>query len=186
MRQHVDQQAAEYVLDLLPSGERRRVEQHAAECATCREALQRESHLAQRVRGALHTATRPSPARLQQLMPTPPQPRAVHPLWHGWQKQLAPLAVALLLLVSTLGVQLAARPGSWLAPAPALLGATATMTQTPTATLAQTATDRPLPTTQREAAVATLPVVERPSSSSVATPAPNPTPVAAGGSVAAN
>ncbi len=68
---HVQHLAADYVLNLLPADQRRKVEAHSQECETCREAIASDRRLAAGVRLALHNAGRPEAGRLQQLMPRP-------------------------------------------------------------------------------------------------------------------
>jgi anti-sigma-K factor RskA len=68
---HVRHLAADYVLNLLPAEERRRVEEHSLECAACRHAILSDRRLAASVRLALLSAGRPAAGRLQQLMPKP-------------------------------------------------------------------------------------------------------------------
>jgi hypothetical protein len=128
-----------------------------------------EAQLRRLVRATLQTATRPEPGRLSALTPPPP---ARSP-WTMWQRQAATLAVCLLLMIGGFGVYFT-RPAATLTPLPAHLAATAT--DTPTTTLA--AWD-PEPVTTRETAVpATDPAPETPPTIG-ATPAPNPTPIAA-------
>lgn len=134
---------ADYVLDLLPVEERRRVESHARQCATCRQALQQERATAERiglaVRGAVHTAARPAPGRLALLRPPAP---AARPPSKALILRLAPVTLVTFLLA--LGVLFGpARPSfstGVFAPQTATAAggtATATSTHTPTATLAQ-------------------------------------------------
>ncbi|MCB0036412.1 MAG: zf-HC2 domain-containing protein, partial [Anaerolineales bacterium] len=70
---HIQPQLTDYVLGLLSYDEKKALEQHAALCDVCRQALERERLIAQTVRETLTAVPLPSPARLQQLMPQPPQ-----------------------------------------------------------------------------------------------------------------
>lgn len=170
-QEHVFTQIPDYVLDLLPRRERQRVEKHAAVCADCRQALQQESHIGSTVRHTILAATQPDRARLAQLMPPPPVRRTRSFFHFIWQKQLAPVALFLLLLAGSLSLHLANKQQPlWQVPSPTMLAETATMTNAPTATGRQTEKVVPANT-----AVATTP--QRPSLS--ATPAPIPTPIVA-------
>lgn len=86
---------SDYVLGLLPAGERRRVESHTRQCATCRVALQRERQVETLARGAVHGAAQPAPGRLLALRPAIPAPR---PRPTQLYRQLAPLTVIAVLL----------------------------------------------------------------------------------------
>lgn len=138
---HIRHQISDYVIGLLTPDERRALEIHAATCLDCQVALQRERQVALLVRETLQAAPQPTAERLRSLMP--PVERRPPARWvtRGWQRQLAPLMVALLLLLSTFGLRAATTQG-WFQVAP---GA-AVETATPTATLAQTATESPSPT----------------------------------------
>lgn len=165
---HIHNQIPDYVLGLLPSTQQRQVESHANRCPDCQEALQAEQRLTQTIRATLHVATQPAPRRLRQLMPNIPQQKTAVPWLQRYQKQLAPVAVVLFLLLGGFGWN-ATQQSTWDTPQPAILALTATSTQAPTAT----ATDLPKVIEPTSTAVA-----EAPSRQNV-TPAPNPTPIAA-------
>ncbi|MEM7115579.1 MAG: anti-sigma factor [Chloroflexota bacterium] len=165
---HIHNQTSDYVLGLLSSTQRQQVESHAHHCPDCQEALQAEKQLAQTIRSTLHVATQPAPRRLRQLMPAIPQQKTAVPWLQRYQKQLAPVALLLFLLLGSLGWN-ATQQTDWRNPQPAFLALTATSTQAPTAT----ATDLPEAIEPTSTAVA-----EAPSDQPV-TPAPNPTPIAA-------
>lgn len=97
--EHARQLIPDYVLGLLSTEERQRVERHTQQCAACREALQRERQLEALVRGAVgravETAPRPPAARLRALRPAPPV-RA--PARHRLYRQLAPATLVMALL----------------------------------------------------------------------------------------
>ncbi|HEX6385227.1 MAG TPA: zf-HC2 domain-containing protein [Anaerolineae bacterium] len=134
---HVYSLIADYTLDLLPHWQRQKVEEHAATCRNCRQALQREQQLGRMVRETLHVVAQPSPGRLRQLMPPAPARRSLPFLSLTWQKQLAALCVALILLVSSAGLYTSNRQDDWRDSAPSFIAATATTTSEPTATLAR-------------------------------------------------
>lgn len=137
--QHITDQLDAYVLGLLEPAERTAVERHAAECEPCRTALQRERRLAQLLRETAHATPQISRARLQQLMPAPPQRRT--PFWErinlgmprSMQKQFVTLAFVAMLLISTLGLQMFANPRAFSARAYQIT--TTLTTHTPSATL---------------------------------------------------
>jgi len=62
-QEHVLPLITDYVLDLLPGSERRRVELHAAECADCRQALKSERQPGDLVRRTVQAATEPGYGR---------------------------------------------------------------------------------------------------------------------------
>lgn len=160
-------QIPDYVLGLLPHSDRQQVESHARSCPRCRQALEQEQRLSQLVRTTLQLATEPAPRQLRPFMP--PIPRRQTPaLLHGWHKQLAPVLLLLMLLLGGLGWN--ARPQTnWATTNPMLLVLTATTTNTPTATASAPTLPTQLPTST---AVAASP------NKQIATPAPNPTPLA--------
>lgn len=104
--EHARQLIPDYVLGLLSTEERQRVERHTQQCAACREALRRERQLEALVRGAVgrvvETAPRPPAARLRTLRPAPPV-RA--PARHRLYRQLAPATLVMALLALALFVQ---------------------------------------------------------------------------------
>lgn len=70
--EHPTIEISDYILDLLSPVERERLERHFARCADCRLALSQERALIRDVRQTVLAASRPSPARLRQLMSPPP------------------------------------------------------------------------------------------------------------------
>ncbi|MCP4428619.1 MAG: hypothetical protein GY803_29385 [Chloroflexi bacterium] len=170
-QQHINNQLADYALGLLSQSERRRVERHTAVCADCRGALRRETAVASAARGTLAVAAQP-PANLRAFMPAIPQ-RPKRGLSLIWRRQLAPIALFLILLLGGAGFYLSGQQGVWTNPSPTFLAVTATMTDEPTATLTQTRVEESV-----EAAQTAVPAA--PSQPQInATPAPNPTPIAA-------
>lgn len=173
--QHVFTQIPDYVLGLLSTNEQLQVERHARLCPDCSLALQQESAVGQLVRSSLAAATQP-PANLRQFMPS------ITPklgLWEkvgfslSWRRQLAPLTLILLLFIGSLAFNLLEQRGVWVNPSPTALAVTATLTDEPTSTLTETRAEQTMkiiPT-----AVSTVP--SHPDNT--ATPAPNPTPIAA-------
>lgn len=170
---HILNQIPDYVLDLLPQGERQQVEQHTLTCADCRLRLRRESELGPLVRATLATAAQP-PANLRQFMPLPkPSFWQTLGISMTWQKQLLPLTVVLLLFVGGFGVFLSEQQGGWTNPTPTSLAVTATMTDSPTAVLTETRAEQ----TMKLGPTAVSTIASQPKIA--ATPAPIPTPIAA-------
>ena len=160
------QQIPDYTLGLLPPHERQQMEIHAQSCPGCQRTLAEEQRLEQLVRSTLHLVTEPAPRQLRPLMP--PIPRTQTPsLLRGWQKQLAPIALLLMLMLGGLGWN-ARQQTNWSTNPPMLLVMTATTTNTPTVTATQ------MPPTQMPTSTA----VANSPANHVATPAPNPTPLA--------
>ncbi len=132
----------DYALGLLAAEERRRVEAHARLCPACRAVLQREQRVGALLRDAARSIT-PPPGRLAALRPALPAP---HPRPAPFAARLAPLTLAVAMLVMGLLFASGRLPG-----APAVFATaetptqTATSTHTPTATLAAA---MPLPTPQ--------------------------------------
>lgn len=178
-QQHVLNQISDYVLDLLPQAERLRVEQHTLSCANCHAALRNEAELGQMVRATLATMTQP-PTNLRQLMPA-----RQSGFWHKlgfsltWQRQLAPLAAVALLLLGSLGLYLSGQPVIWNNPSPTFLAATATMTDAPTATITETRGEEVIVPVLTKVAANTAVATASNLPQIAATPAPNPTPIAA-------
>ncbi|MEZ4646750.1 MAG: hypothetical protein R3E31_29160 [Chloroflexota bacterium] len=135
---------------------------------------QDEMQIAQMVRATIHAATQPTPGQLAALMPPPPvQTKTAVPVW---TRQWAALAACILLLVGSLGLYFARQNYGGYGPAlPTQLAVTATMTNIPTSTIAQN--DGIEEDTGAATAVATQPALFAPAIK--ATPAPNPTPIAA-------
>lgn len=97
-------QLSEYVLGLLPWEERRRVEQHAADCPACQARLAQEQRLVQQVKTTVQTAGHVTNGRLQQLMPPVPTPATSRRYGGTWQRQLASVCVLMLMLLSSFGL----------------------------------------------------------------------------------
>ncbi|MFO7682316.1 MAG: zf-HC2 domain-containing protein [Chloroflexota bacterium] len=178
MNEHVIHQIPDYVLNLLPKAERQAVEQHTAVCSHCHKTLQAERDLGQMVRLTLQTATQPANGRLTQLMPAIPSHKQRRPgLVMGWQRQLAVVGLLMMVLLGSLGMWNGRSHTIWGAPSPTL-AVTATSTQDATATLAQQATQvqETLAAQQLTLTAVASPTLE---ASITATPAPQPTPIAA-------
>ena len=174
-QQHIQQQIPDYVLGLLPRSEARQVDQHTLVCTDCRQALRQEQELGQLIHGTLAAAAQP-PANLRQFMPAVPQ-KARRPLGLAlnWQPQLVPLTLVLFLLVGSLSFYLREQRGLWFDSTPTALAITATLTDSPTATITETRAEG-------AANVQTTAVpapIESHQPAITATPAPNPTPIAA-------
>jgi anti-sigma factor RsiW len=145
---HFQALLADYVLDLLPAAERRRVDDHVRHCADCRAALRRERAVGALVRETVQAA---APVRLAHWQPARPAPRP-QPSPFG---RLAPALVTLLLgLGLLLGSgrlpmsQAGYGPLSRVVHATAAPTETATQTHTPTATLAAVLPSPDTPTPQ--------------------------------------
>jgi len=173
-QQHIQHKLTDYALGLLSQNERQRIERHTLGCADCRQALRREVEVGQIMRDTLAVAVQP-PVNLRPFMPAIPQPGFWQRLRFAlaWQRPLAPIALALLLVLGSFGLYLSDQRGAWLNPAPTFLAATATMTDEPTATLTQTRTEQTSGIVQTAVPIAPSP------HHIAATPAPNPTPIAA-------
>lgn len=175
MTQHIHSQISDYVLGLLPQIEQQHVEQHTRICLDCRRALRQEQEVGRLVHSTLAAATQP-PINLRPLMPPVPQKSPSIQIFGvvlNWRQQLAPLALALVLLLGSVGFFLSEQRGMWQTTTPTALAITATMTNSPTAAITETRLEQgqPLVTT-----AVPLPN-DQPTIS--ATPAPNPTPIAA-------
>lgn len=138
----------DYVLGLLTPKQLGAVEQHVAHCPDCRQLLRREKRISQLVRVTVDKATTPDAIRLQRLMPATPPGQGV--VWHppslrrqGWQRQLAPVLLLLLLVLGGFILQRTLPEGSVPSFVVTAHAATATTTHTPTATLAQSFPDVP-------------------------------------------
>lgn len=183
-KEHINHQIPDYVLNLLPKMERQAIEQHTAVCGQCHKALSTEREIGQMVRFTLQTATQPANGRLAQLMPAIP---AKKQRWSftmiGWQRQLAVVTLLVVIFMGSFGVWNGRSQNIWGVPSPTTLAATATSTKDATATIAQKQT------TQAEETLAverlTITAVASPSMKATAqayitaTPAPQPTPIAA-------
>lgn len=169
-------QIPDYALGLLPPQERQQVENHAQSCPRCQKALAEEQQMGQLVRSTLHLVTEPAPRQLRPFMP--PIPRTQTPsLLRGWQKQLAPV-ILLLMLLGGLGWN-ARQQTNWSTNAPMLLVMTATTTNTPTPTqTGATATKSPPTQVPTSTAVAVSPQNRAAPHNRGAAPTPNPTPLA--------
>lgn len=179
-QQHVLHQIPDYVLDLLPQSERLQIERHTIHCSDCHLALRQESDVSAMVRGTLQAAARP-PANLRQFMPSPPQKRPFPFPYLTWQKQLAAVTVVLFMLLGSLGLYFSEQRGVWNNPSPTFFAATATMTDEPTTTLTQTRQEQAVEIVQTATSEAlNTDIPAAPSQPQIiATPAPNPTPIAA-------
>lgn len=97
---HIQHKISDFVLDLLPVEEKQAVSRHLADCAECRQAVQRERQIGRLIHTTLASATRPKAAQLQSLMPVIPSQRPslltlITP-YRQW-------AVACLLIVAMMG-----------------------------------------------------------------------------------
>ncbi|MCP4356619.1 MAG: hypothetical protein GY796_01195 [Chloroflexi bacterium] len=125
-----------------------------------------EEQIARMVRATLHKATQPDNGRLQQLMPAIPQKRRWLD-WHfSWQRPLATMTVMLIVCLSGFGLYHVNRQPALTSPT--VVAITATFTSEPTA--AETEPANELTMTSTAVAHQTQPAI--------ATPAPQPTPIA--------
>ncbi len=69
---HIQHKISDFVLDLLPAGEKQQVARHIAGCADCRQTVQQERQIGRLITNTLNKATRPQPNHLQALMPSIP------------------------------------------------------------------------------------------------------------------
>ena len=177
---YILEQITDYVLDLLSEAEKEAVDNHIAACKNCRLVLQQEQQMFRLIRSTLQSSPQPAPQRLRQLRPEIPfRPRSAGK-FPVWQKRLAPVFMALLLLLGSLGLQLALPVdqakvfGSTVHAA-----ATALATKTPeNATLISGSNAVMVIETNdgTETAVATQPAIDVTTNTPVAAPAPIPTP----------
>lgn len=131
---HIHSQLDEYALGLLSVEEQQAVEAHTAVCPSCQNALADEMQIGTLLKSTLHAATQVENGRLRQLMP--PAPQQKRPFWRmsqPWQRQLASLAVLLLLVFGGFGAYQVNRGPSSVVP-PTSLAITATYTVAPTET----------------------------------------------------
>lgn len=168
---HINTKLGDYVLDLLPQGERYEVERHVAHCPDCEAALASERAVGNLLRGTLNSVTQPENGRLRQLMPAVPAPKKRLILHLNWQRQLASVCVLLILLVGGIG-WFESNQNRNVMPLPTFVAITATYTTEPT--LTNTAT-----TVKSTAVPAETAVSANPAPAFSATPPPNPTPIAA-------
>jgi anti-sigma factor RsiW len=183
-------QIPEYVLGLLSPRQLSAVEHHAAHCTVCQQSIARERKLGQLVRSTVDVATKPDTAHMRRLMPAIPQQRRPDLILHGWQKQLAPVILILLLILGSFMLNRMLPAGSGPSLVATAHAATATSTYTPTATMAQS-----LPENQRLNHMSkvkhsgvldtTVPISSPGSVRPAGTPDPLPTPIATIGRVVA-
>ena len=144
-QQHASQLIPDYVLGLLTAEERQRVEQHARQCAACRDAIWRERQIEALVRQSVQSTAAPHPGRLHSLRPAAPGRAARYR--DQLYRQLAPVTVIVVLLMVGLLAQAGGldtfRPAFAQTASPPTL--TATLTHTPTATLAAAASETTTP-----------------------------------------
>jgi anti-sigma factor RsiW len=175
MNNHVTHQLPDYVLNLLPQAERQAVEQHTAVCGQCQKALRTEREMGQMIRLTLHTATQPHNGRLAQFMPAiPPQKQDWSFTMIGWQRQFAVVTLLVALLLGSFGMWNGRSQNVW----PGVLP-TATSTQNATATIAQQQTIQAAETVAAEKLGITAVASPTAQAYITATPAPQPTPLAA-------
>ncbi len=177
-------QIPEYVLGLLPDNQSHVVERHVVHCPACQQAVASERIVGQLVQSTLDAATTPNTARLRTLMPAVPQRRKLDLSLLGWQKQLAPALLVLILLFGGLAVNSMLPENSVPGFVATAHAATATQTNTPTATLVQVSHEKT--TAKEHVLLADGPVIKasvpKPPAGSgdlLTTPDPYPTPVAA-------
>ena len=130
-------QIPDYVLGLLTPSQLSVVEQHVAHCTTCQQMLGRERKLSQLVRSTVNVATKPDTTHLRTLMPAIPKQRSAGLGLSGWQRQLAPAILIILLLLGGFMLNQMLPAGSVPNFVATAYAATATSTHTPTATVAQ-------------------------------------------------
>jgi len=142
MSAHVDSLIDDYVLGLLPAGERRAVEQHAAHCPRCAKLLAQERRQEARLAAAIRGATTAPAGRMEALWPNVAAavlPRPRFNWWPRWRTALATLATALVILVGAMGT--INRFDGWMmatyTPTTASGSASPTASSTPTVLLTQ-------------------------------------------------
>jgi anti-sigma factor RsiW len=172
-----------YVLGLLPARQYHVVERHVSHCSVCQQEMSRERKLDRLVQSTMDAASKPNPAHLRSLMPDIPLKRPSALVFGGWQRQLAPALLILLLLFGGLAINSMLPAGSVPAFVATAHAATATSTYTPTATMAQAISESEQ--TNDELSVSDSYVkklsIPKPSTDTdppVETPDPLPTPIA--------
>ena len=139
MMTHEDvlQSIPDYVLGLLSAKQLGVIESHVNHCVDCQRALLREKKVNHLVRTTIDTATRPDATCIKRLMPAIPHRRSTAWNRRGWQRQLAPVLILLLLVLGGVTLQRTLPDGSMPAFVVTAHAATATSTNTPTATVSQ-------------------------------------------------
>ncbi|MBE2222049.1 MAG: zf-HC2 domain-containing protein [Anaerolineae bacterium] len=175
MNNHVTHQIPDYVLNLLPRLEQQAVEQHTAVCSHCQRTLQAEREVGQMVRFTLQTATQPANGRLAQFMPAVPSHKQHKSFtMMGWQRQLAVVTLLVVIVMGSFGMWNGRSQNIWGVASP-----TATSTLDATATIAQQQTIQAAETLAAETLGGTAVASPTIQAYITATPAPQPTPVAA-------
>lgn len=173
-------QIPDYVLGLLSPNQLRAVELHVAHCPACHQMLVRERKVGQLVRSTVNVATKPDATHLQTLMPAIPRQRAAGLGVRGWQKQLAPALLIILLLFGGFMLNQMLPAGSVPSFVATAHASTATSTHTPTATVAQSLPENHLSGSRHsETLNSAVPIPSPGSDYPLETPDPLPTPVAA-------
>ena len=161
----------DYVLDLLPAETRLLVEFHAAGCADCRQAIQRERQVGQVLRDTLLRLPRPASGRLNELRPAYQRPR---PFFTA-PRQVAVLALMVCLLLGTVGLNQAAHnQPEWPLQSPTVLVATKTATATTAPTSTEMITEALRPASVPTNPVATVAYNGAPSPAAGPAAVPNP------------
>ena len=126
---------SDYALALLTAALQQEVAGHLATCNACCERVRAERALSRQVRDTVMALPLPPPARLQALMPNPPQPRLRSRF--AVLRPLAALGVLLILFLGSLQLQQPASGPSY--PTASTTALAATATQVPEAELTATA-----------------------------------------------
>jgi anti-sigma factor RsiW len=176
------QQLPDYALSLLSPQQLGLIEDHIAHCDGCRKALLKERKVGRLVYSTIHNATQPDSGRLRSLMPVPRASLPACSPWNrrGWQKQLAPV---ILILMLAFGVFLTQRTlpagGSFPGFVGTAYAATATSTNTPTATAVQSLpVGQTVPELETLSSVPNQPAPSKAPDHPVTTPEPLPPSVA--------
>ena len=177
-------QIPDYVLGLLSPKQLGAIEQHVAYCTACRHALLRERRFGRLVRSTVDAATTPNNTRVRNLMPAIPQKRRLVPVLNGWQKQLVPVMLLLIMVAAGFTLNNLLPAGSVPSLVATAYAATATSTDAPTATRIQSvpqteAVDRLPESTYSDSMDTAVLVTAFSAASPVETPDPLPTPAAA-------
>ncbi len=128
-------QLSDYVLGLLDSAENGALEQHLLTCSDCRNTVERERSISNRVRGTLTAMPTPSHAHLMKMMPSAPSAQPRPAFGAPWQRAFAFVAAFVALIAANVNMQFESTFNTVSAsPMPAYVLSTATATGAPTAT----------------------------------------------------
>lgn len=164
---HIGNQAADYVLDLLPQRDKRTISKHLSQCIKCRQVVAAEERIGLLVRSTVE-ASGQSRAQINALMPQAPLRRTGFLGNVTIRQQLAFAGLVLVVFLAGFNLMFKQETGGYTAPISTAYVATAMHTHTPTA-----ATSSPTPLIRtNEGAAQPIPIQVL--SHPLITPAPAP------------